>query len=214
MSYEDNNKAALVSIEHRDLTKAVQTLIGICTGITSDGIINDHEIYFLSTWLTQHPEVLTEWPGYLIADRVRRTMEDGIITDEERTDILETLNQITGNNFYETGASDPAGPIMPIDDDPSIYFKHMTYCFTGRFIYGTRASCERIVLSLGAMPVDRVTKKLNYLVIGSLIEPTWLHTSFGLKVQNAVKHRDNGSDICIISEKQWTKALKDIKENT
>ena len=209
MGYDGNNQAAIARIAHHQLTKSIQTLIGIVTGMTADNHLNDQEIHFLNIWLSEYPEVANNWPGYLIANRIRESLKDGIITESERTDILETLAQLINTSFTATGAAAPDSTALPIEDDPSIYFRNMTYCFTGRFIYGTRASCERIVLSLGAMPVDRVSKKLNYLVIGTLIEPSWAHNTFGNKIHNAVRHRDSGSEICIISEKQWTSALID-----
>lgn len=209
MGYEGNNKAAIKSVAHQKFTKSMQTLLGICAGIAADNHINDNEIKFLNTWLLEYPEVADTWPGYLIANRVRDTLKDGVITEQERTDILETLNLLTSTSFMTTGATAPDSIMLPVDDDPSIYFKNMAYCFTGRFVYGTRAKCERIVLSLGAMPIDRVSRKLNYLVIGTLIEPSWSQTTYGNKINQAVNHRDSGVEICIISEKQWTKALED-----
>lgn len=207
-----NNQAALASINHKQLTKSIQTLLGICTGITADNHISDQEVYFLKTWLSEYPEVTREWPGRLIAERVDHILHDGVITNNERIDLLETLQRITSTQFTETGSASPDSPLLPIDDDPSIFFRNMTYCFTGRFIYGTRANCERAVLSLGAMPVDRISKRLNYLVIGTLIEPTWLHTNYGLKIQSAIKHKESGADIGIISEKQWAEALKESEK--
>lgn len=209
MTYEDNNQAAIKSIAHRQFTKSMQTLLGICTGIAADNHINDSEIQFLNTWLKEYPEVTNAWPGYLIANRVKDALKDGIITESERSDILETVTQLINTSFTETGAAASDSTALPVDDDPSIFFRNMTYCFTGRFIYGTRANCERIVLSLGAMPIDRVSKKLNYLVIGTLIEPSWSQSTYGNKISQAIKHRDSGSEICIISEKQWTNALTD-----
>lgn len=86
----------------------------------------------------------------------------------------------------------------------------MTFCFTGEFLFGTRNSCERAVLSLGAMTVDRVSKKLNYLVIGSYISHEWISNTYGRKIEQAVKHRDiDGADLVIISEQQWAEAIMD-----
>jgi len=84
----------------------------------------------------------------------------------------------------------------------------MTFCFTGGFIYGTRADCERIVLSLGSMTVDRISGKLDYLIIGTFVEPSWVNTTYGRKIEAAVRHRDNGSEICIASEYHWAAAQR------
>lgn len=203
--------ATLISIEHRLLTKAVQTLIGICAGITADGAIHEREVQYLSTWLTEHPDVASTWPGSEVATRVKAIMADGIVTADEKADLLETLQHLTGNLFTNTGAAVPEGPVLPIDSDPSIFFRNMTFCFTGRFLYGTRANCERAVLGLGATAVDTISKNLNYLVIGTLIEPQWANTTYGRKIEKAVAYQSTGCDLVIISERQWSAAIADTK---
>lgn len=197
------------SILQRIDTRQIQTLLGICSGLAADEKINDKEIAYLQTWLSENPATASAWPGSTISARIDAILADGIITEEERTDLLNLLSEISGNFFHETGSSTPEGPALPIDDDPSVYFKNMTYCFTGEFMYGTRADCERVVLRLGAMPLDTVTKKLDYLVIGSRISPMWSNTTYGRKIERAMELRDKGVEICIISEQQWYLALAD-----
>lgn len=205
----NSQTATLVSIQHRLLTKAAQTLIGICSGITADGAIHDREVQFLSTWLAENPDVARTWPGCEIARRIRSILADGIITPDERADLQDTLQLMCGNFFDGTGAAAPEGPALPIDDDPCILFQHRTFCFTGRFLFGTRAACERAILALGGTAVDSVSKRLDYLVVGTMIEPQWANTTYGRKIEKAVSCRDDGSEIVIVSERQWTAALAD-----
>jgi NAD-dependent DNA ligase len=207
---QDERKKVYAAVRNHELTKATQTLIGICSGIVADDHLNDREVQFLSTWMAEHPGVAEQWPGSEVVRRIREIMADGIITAEERTDLLDALQKISGNFFSETGAAAEEGPALPIDDDPSIFFKDMTFCFTGQFIFGTRANCERAVLKLGGMPIDNITKRLNYLVIGTMIEPHWINTTYGRKIEKAVSYRDEGCDLVIVSERQWTAALADI----
>lgn len=197
------------AIQQQTLTKAAVSLLGICTGILADGQLHDREILFLATWLREHEEVAGVWPGSEIARRVETILADGIITEEERRDLMEALQAISGNYFSDTGCAAPEAPLLPIDDDPSIFFRDMTFCFTGKFLYGTRAACERMTLSLGGVAVDGITRELNYLVIGTLIEPSWANTTYGRKIEKAVNYRDSGCDLVIVSEKQWTAALAD-----
>lgn len=189
--------------------RSMQTLLGICSGITADGLINDREIHFLKNWLNENPQTSTYWPGSAIAQRVTNILQDGAITQEESADLVDLLKTITGNYFTETGSASPESPALPIDDDPSIYILHMSFCFTGRFYYGTRAACERAILNLGGTAMDNVTRNLNYLVIGGMIEPTWANTTYGRKIEAAVKHQQSGDEIIIVSEHQWTQAIAD-----
>lgn len=203
------DKAVAYATSNRLLSRSVNQLIGICDGIAADDTIIDKEVIFLRTWLNEHQGVTKVWPGSLIADRVDAILADGIITAEERADLLDTLRKLSGNQFEHTGSAMPDTPSVPIDDDPSIFFKNMSYCFTGRFIFGTRAACERTILELGGMAVDNITKRLDYLVVGSMIEPLWANTTFGRKIEKAMLYKDEGSELAIVSERQWSDALKD-----
>jgi NAD-dependent DNA ligase len=203
------NRAINRSVQNRIDTRAMQTLIGICSGMAADQAINDKEIAYLQTWLSDHQSIRDQWPASAIHCRIQDILADGIITGEEREDLLAKLQELTGNYFNDTGSATIEGPAMPLDDDPSIFFRNMSYCFTGEFLYGTRAACERVVLRLGAMALSNVTKRLNYLVIGSNCSPAWTGETYGRKIEQAVRYREEGHEICIISEKQWTHALLD-----
>lgn len=209
MSTGRNSTATIYATQHRLDTAAMQTLLGICTGISADELIHDKEIIFLKTWLKEHAAVAMHWPGSTIAGRIDAILADGIISQDERENLLALLREITGNHFSETGAALPESPALPIDDDPSIYFRHMTFCFTGNFYFGTRAACERAILRMGGTAMDRVSKKLNYLIIGGLIEPTWAHGTFGRKIEQAMHYKERDADITIASEQQWTQAIAD-----
>lgn len=206
----DEKRKVYAAIRNHQLTRATQALMGICSGIVADAHLHDREVQFLSTWLAENADVSKQWPGNEVARRVKDVMADGIITDTERAELLDVLQKLSGNFFCTTGAAIEEGPALPIDDDPSIFFRDMTFCFTGKFIYGTRACCERAILRLGAMPVDSISKRLNYLVIGTMIEPQWINTTYGRKIEKAAAYRDEGCDIIIVSERQWTAALADI----
>lgn len=208
MAYEGNEIAAMMAIRNQNVSKAVEHLLGICTGLVADNRIDEAEVKFLDLWLSQYPDVTTAWPGSVIAERLRAILADGVVTTAEREDLLETLKGICGFEVDETGTAEAAIATIPFDDDPSIYFDGRSFCFTGRFLFGTRAKCEREVLNRGSIASDRVTSNLEYLVVGSMIEPSWAHTSYGRKIEKAIEYIDKGHGIAIISERQWTEALK------
>lgn len=81
-------------------------------------------------------------------------------------------------------------------------------CFTGEFLYGTRAACERLVLKLGATCAENVSKKVDVLVIGTKVSLDWAHTSFGRKIQKAMDLRGEGHPIAIISERRWLQLME------
>lgn len=190
----------------RNLTKAVHSLLGICSGITADNQLHDAEIHFLATWIKDNLEATECWPGNVIRQRVEHVMADGVITEEEREQLLATLKDLSGMEFMETGSSEAAPVTFPADDVP-ISFEGNAFCLTGKFIFGPRSNVERIIENLGGTLHGNVTKKTNYLIVGTLSSPDWLHSSHGLKIKKAVEYKQTGCPISVITEKSWLEAV-------
>lgn len=209
MTYEENNQSAIKSIAHRQFTRSMQTLIGICTGIAADNHINDGEIHFLNTWLTEYETVANTWPGSVIAGRVKHVLQDGIISEDDRENLLETLKQVTGNHFSDTGSAQAETIGIPYDT-PIIVFTQRVFCFTGEFLAGTRNNCRKITEQLGASTVNNMTMKVNYLVIGTINSPAWVHESYGHKIAYALRLKEEKHPLSIITEKHWINAIQSL----
>lgn len=205
----ENSHATAIrkTLENQHFRKATEHLLGICHGIASDQQLSDGEIHFLSAWLKQHPEILADWPGKTLARRVHEILQDNIITDDERDDLLITLNSLCGNSFSETGDPTVSTSTLPFDDDPHIIFNERRFCFTGGFFFGTRRLCEKATEDAGGFATGSVTKKLDYLIVGGLPNANWIASSFGTKIEKTLKYIDQGEGIALISEMQWTEAL-------
>lgn len=59
------------------------------------------------------------------------------------------------------------------------------------------------------MPVDRVTGKLDYLVVGAIVEESWANGTYGRKIEKAVERRQRYGQPAIVSESQWVKAMEE-----
>jgi hypothetical protein len=190
------------------LDRAADQLIGICSGISADGVVNKDEAKFLSAWIAEHREVCSIFPGAILAERLASIMADGIINDEELKDLLQTLQQISGNHFTDTGAASPDSPAIQADTPDVIEFAGRRFCLTGKFVFGTRATCEGATSKLGAICHSDVTLKTDYLVIGSLVSPDWRHETYGRKIERAMGLRDEGYlKPIIITEEQWSACI-------
>jgi NAD-dependent DNA ligase len=77
--------------------------------------------------------------------------------------------------------------------------------FTGTCVFGTRKQCQTAVEELGGLNAKGVTKKLDYLVLGTYVTDSWAHESYGLKIEKAMEYRDSGVPLCIITEEHWIK---------
>ncbi len=202
-----NSPAAAKAVDTHRTNRAIEHLMGMVTGMIADAELNDKEVMLLRTWLSAHPEATAEFPGSVIARKINEVLEDGIITDAERLHLLEVLTQLASTNFSATGSATPEVSTLPIEDCVTVDFKNSMVCFTGDFLYGTRAACERLVLKVGAMCADNVSKKVDILVIGTRVSPDWAHTSFGRKIQRAVELQEQGHAIEIISEKRMLEVV-------
>jgi NAD-dependent DNA ligase len=199
----NDSYAAALSIAKHKTNRAIEHLMGLVTGLVADGHLNDLEIKMLSSWIANHPEVTSEFPGSVIARKIAEVLADGVITEDERTHLLETLLGLASTDFSATGSAASEVASLPIDDAVSIDLRDLTVCFTGEFVYGTRAACEKLMAKVGSRCASDVSKKVNVLVIGTRVSPDWAHTSFGRKIQKAAELREEGHGIHIISERRW-----------
>ena len=182
--------------------RKIDTLIGLSKGILADGIVNQKEAEFLLNWLIQsrqasdHPVILN------LLDKVEVMLSDRLLDAEEAQELLELLHRISG---------EPAelGELMktahlPVDDPvPTIIFKNKTFLFTGTCAFGTRKQCMEATETLGGMNETSVTKRLNYLVIGTYVTDSWRHETFGRKIEMAMNYRLQGHPLAIVTEEHW-----------
>lgn len=187
--------------------REVAELLGLAKGILADGTVNDEEVRFLRDWAARHPEALVQWPASLIFSRLEQTIADGHIDDEERLELQSLLAALVGGTeSIVLGYDAPA--TLPLDTPPPlISWENESYVFTGRFAYGTRRHCAQEVLSRGGSVEDAVTQQTSFLVIGTFSSRDWVSSSYGRKIQKAVRLRADGFALRIVGEDHWARAL-------
>ncbi len=182
--------------------RQMDTLIGLSKGLVADSQINQAEAEFLQSWLVQNRQA-TENPVIVnLLSKISAMLKDGVLDDEESAELLEILYQISGkpSEFGELARA----ATLPINDPlPQIAFEGSTFIFTGTCAFGTRKDCQKAVEDLGGRNIANVTKKLNYLVLGSYVTDSWAHETFGRKIEKAMDYRDSGVPLAIITEEHW-----------
>jgi hypothetical protein len=88
------------------LEKAVNSLIGLIEGIAIDGIINDPEVSFINTWLQENAAVKNHHPFTELMPVVSEAIADGVLTNEERLDILWLCEKLRSTNFFNAASAD------------------------------------------------------------------------------------------------------------
>lgn len=187
--------------------RSISELIGIAKGLVADNIINEWEADFLVTWIKNNAHI-TCWPFDILQKRIASMLSDGIIDDNERDELLSLLKSFVGEKTISDHISSFATTLPLTKPIPEIIISDKTFCFTGKFAYGQRKDCEKIIVERGGIISDNVTKHLDYLVIGLMGNEDWAHSTFGRKIQKAIDYNTTkGTQIAIIGEDSWTEAL-------
>ena len=178
---------------------------GILSGVIADNVIKEQEVEALVNWLSNNSNINDIWPANIIIKRLEDILEDGVITEGEKLDLLETIKQITGVRFDESGIAH--GMATEFFEDPvqDIVHNGSCFCFTGTFVSGTRNAVESSAQNKGASTKKGVSKSVHYLVIGTLASRDWRFSSHGRKIERALTLKQEGHPIKIITERTWIK---------
>lgn len=187
-----------------DQRDSLNQLLGVLEGISADNVLNDREILFLRNWLANHPEVGDVWPGRELMSQVAEILDDGVIDDAERQALLESIMGMCGNSFMETGVAggiSARGFCDPVPENFSC--NGLSVCLTGNFVSGRRKTVQLRLQSMGATIKTSVSSTLDVLVIGALVSPDWLYSSHGLKIQDALRRKQEGESLLLIAEEDF-----------
>jgi len=190
---------------------SVNELLGIVNGILADGQLTNEEIYKLQAWLDAHPDLEEHGIVALVRDNVRRVLEDGVITEEERAGLKQDLAELSGFSFTETGCAECLSLSFLEEMPANLIIDGSVFCFTGRFLVGPRRILQQKVLTLGGRVASRVSKKVDYLVIGTLASRDWRLSSAGTKIEEALSLKRGGQTLGILSEQVWCRSLREIE---
>lgn len=189
-----------------ELMRSCGALLGITQGLLADGELQDREVSFLHEWLSNNQTIATTWPGDVLYLRVRKALEDGVITPDERAHLVETLQQLIGGTLDDLAQATHA-TTLSLDTPSTVQFQGSSFCLTGEFVMGPRAVCASLIEARGGLIAPNVSKKVHYVVIGGLGSPEWKHGSFGTKVEKAMQLKQGPKAPMVIHEDTWANAL-------
>jgi hypothetical protein len=185
--------------------RQIDTLIGLSKGMLADGIIVQSEAELLETWLVQseqvsdHPLILT------LRQRVSAMLADGVLDSEEQAELFATLRGIAGDST-ELGEVAKSASLPICEPAPQVAFEGRSFLFTGTCVFGVRRECEEQVKLRGGFIAPGVNKSLNYLVLGTYVTDSWIHETFGRKIEKAMEYRSKGLPLSIVTEEHWANA--------
>lgn len=191
--------------------RSADALTGLAAGIAADGAINQQEAEFLESWITTHLIHLHDPVVNLLYRRLSDMLADGVLDPEESAELLDMLRSFTGLNADKPKPSDNSFTVpndLPLcRPAPDVHWNGRLFVFTGVMAYGPRKDCEALVIERGGQIGASVSKKIHYLVVGSIGNDQWLHSTYGTKIKKAVELRESGALLSIVSEEHWQKAV-------
>jgi len=193
------------------ITAGIQRLIGILMGISIDNEINYDEIRYLKDWLDENEYLKNTYPYDEIYNLTLNVILDKKITEEEHKAVLDFCKSIVGNSDDSTN-NDLIQSLKTgfYQIDPDIIVQEKTFCITGvSRILKRREIAEKIEL-YGGFVVNSVSSKLNYLIVCDEKNSCWAFTCYGKKIEQAMAHRKQGSNLVIVHEFDLYDALENL----
>lgn len=198
--------------KNRLKTRASNELVGIAKGLIADGKLNEQEVDFLCSWLSNNTEYYHTFPYNILFDRIEVMLSDNMIDEDERKELFELLTELTGEKKVKEEFEDFATTLPLTKPCPEIIIPDHTFCLTGTFLSGQRKDCEQAIFERGGIIQSSVTLALDYLVIGSKPTKDWKHSSFGNKILKAADYNsEKKAKIKIICENDWIEAMKNAE---
>lgn len=128
--------------------KTLSTMRGVIAGITSDRAITNIEIQFLDVWLRDIRNMKPKGDLLDLCEQVGDILEDGVITEDEREDTIQLLDDIIKYGDYNEDQSinETLGFISAISVDNEIHPKELQHLISNLKVDET-AAFNKLLLS-------------------------------------------------------------------
>ncbi|MFG6204874.1 BRCT domain-containing protein [Pseudomonas retamae] len=191
--------------------RAADALVGLAAGITADGIVNIAEAVFLKQWLEDNLAHLNDPVINLLYSRLACMLQDNALDVDESRELLDILRSFSGVRI-EGPKDGGTAAVIPTDlpfnsPVPDLVWDGRMFVFTGVMAFGPRKDCQALVEERGGLIGGSISRKVHYLVVGSVGNEQWRHSTYGTKIMKAVELREAGASIAIVGEDHWQKML-------
>lgn len=207
----------LTSSEFYDQTTSdLQRLHAILGGIIADTRISEEELRGLTDWMEDHSHLISCWPFDEVGSLITSVLKDKRIDDEEHAMLHDFFSEFVALADDRTLTS----PLVQRDNQavvglcavcPEISFDGKHFVFTGASARFKRSQLAETITLLGGKLAASMSKKVDYLVIGSEGNPCWAYACYGRKVEQAIELRKAGARLLIVHEHDFHDAIADFR---
>ena len=188
------------------LKQSLGELLGLARGLMADQELTDSEIHFLNEWLDERHSMTSSFPGNVIHERIKDVLEDGVVTEEERSHLVDTLNMLIEDRLEDLAEQVDLTELW-FDDVGLIDFNKARFCLTGNFVFGPEDVCKTAIEQRGGIVTPSVGDESHFLVVGGLGVDEWRSGGLGAEIELAMKLRATGKSVKIIPEDSWVAYL-------
>jgi len=143
-------------------------------------------------------------------DRIRALLVDGNLDGNEQEELLLFLKTIQWQYFSEDFLGCPLASSFD-DPPPPVVFEDKGFCLLGQFAFGPRYEFVSAIQDLGGKIEQKISRKVDYVVMGTFCTRAWLRSPYSRKIQHALAMKREGKkDIQIISETHWAQTVFDF----
>ncbi len=173
----------------------LQSLLKIIQIMLTYGYIDDDDLDDLERWITEHPELKTQFPCNLIAQSLEKMVSQPFLKAEDYLEMQNVL-QIC------------VDPVASKPQNQHLIFKDKLFCVTGSFEMGPVKEVERRITECGGQFKTGITKNADYLIVGDKGSARWSLGNYGEKIKKVIEWQMKDSEIRIVKESDFRKALQ------
>ncbi len=196
-----------------DITKSIQFLHGLVSGLGADGLINAKEIDVLKKWCLDHEYLKGCWPYDEFLALSIEVIQDGKITSHEHDIISYYFNEfmgLNGNKSLRIPLNEATVAITGVCAVcPEIEFDSKNFVLTGESSKLKRKDLIKLIEDCAGTVLSSVTQKVDYLIVCDDGSPAWTYRAYGRKVEDAINMRKKGHKITIVHESDLWDAFRD-----
>ena len=104
--------------------------------------------------------------------------------------------------FVDTGSAERATTTTILDDVQTLELSGTQFVMTGKFDEKPRAAFAKRLTDYGAIQKRQVTNLTGLLIVGGRPSRDWKYASSGIKIAQAIRIKEKGGDVLILSEER------------
>ena len=153
----------------------------------------------------------SSFPGNVIYNRIKEVLADGIVTEDERDHLVETLNMLIEGRLEDLTEQLDLTELW-FDEVGLIEFHETRFCLTGNFVYGPTEICKTAIEQRGGLVSPTVDNEPEFLVVGAMGVDACRNGGLGAEIEEAMRLKARGIPLKIISEDAWVSQLQDSSD--